>query len=425
MVIAGELLQRTTDPSVLGEAIVADRMDLRAALRGSVERIGREHSVLLATVRSVDKAELHRLEGCRTTTEYLAAVLGTSCYRTNKMVASARALENLPRIAAALANGSLHLDKVVELSRFATPETEERLIRWAKKTTVGRSSNRAAERDKEIEDATQLRRDRYFKGWLSFDKDSYHFEAVVPPEHGALVEEAINALAKELPDHPEHSLDGSVQMDQRRADAFVTLVTGTANGEAPHTMVLHAPLEALEGDDRRFTFGSALLDPATVHRLSCDARLSVVLESKEGNALGIGDTSRLVPHWLRRQVLYRDGGCCTFPGCEMKAYLVPHHIRWVARKGTTDLYNLIAVCGFHHDLVHEYGWNVMLDEHDRPVWFKPGGMRYEAGLPLPDPTTAPATPEPPSMAEVAGYSRIFEALRLLGRSPGSDPPSLN
>ena len=248
---------------------------------------------------------------------------------------------------------------------------------------------------------------------------------MVPPEQGVLVEEAINALARELPKHPEHAPDESVQMEQRRADAFVTLVTGAPNGESPHTMVLHAPLEALTSDDRRFTFGTALLDPATVHRLSCDARLGVVLEGKAGNALGIGDTSRLVPHWLRRQVLYRDGGCCTFPGCEMKAYLVPHHIRWVARKGRTDLYNLIAVCGFHHDLVHEYGWDVMLDEHDRPVWFRPGGMRYEPGVPLPDPTTAPASPISPSMAEVAGYSRIFEALRLLGRSPGSDPPSLN
>ena len=236
MVIAAELLRGTSgtsDPGVLSDAIETDRMDLRASLRDSAERLGREHARLLATIRSVDKAELHRFEGCRTTAEYLAATLGTSCYRTSKMVACARALEHLPRIAAALANGSLHLDKVVELTRFATPETEDRLIRWAKKTTVGGIRNRAAERDKAIEDATQLRRDRYFKGWLSFDKDSYHFEAVVPPEHGALVEEAINALAKELPDHPEHSSDGSAQMDQRRADAFVTLVTGTANGEAP------------------------------------------------------------------------------------------------------------------------------------------------------------------------------------------------
>ena len=248
---------------------------------------------------------------------------------------------------------------------------------------------------------------------------------MVPPEQGVLVEEAIAALARELPKHPEHAPDESTQMEQRRADAFVTLVTGAPNGEARHTMVLHAPLEALESDDRRFTFGTALLDPGTVHRLSCDARLGVVLEGKAGNALGIGDTSRVVPLWLRRQVLYRDDHRCTFPGCEMKAYLVPHHIRWVARKGPTDLYNLIAVCGFHHDLVHEYGWDVMLDEHERPVWFRPGGMRYEPGVPLPDPTTAPASPISPSMAEVAGYSRIFEALRLLGRSPGSDPPSLN
>lgn len=115
MVIAAELLQEkygTGDPGVLSEAIETDRMDLRAALRDSATRLGKEHAVLLDTVRSVDKAKLYRHEGCRSTGEYLAAVLGTSCWRANKMVASARALEHLPQIAATLENGSLHLDKV-------------------------------------------------------------------------------------------------------------------------------------------------------------------------------------------------------------------------------------------------------------------------------------------------------------------------
>ncbi|HYT79179.1 MAG TPA: hypothetical protein VEQ37_07980, partial [Actinomycetota bacterium] len=40
-------------------------------------------------------------------------------------------LEGLPQISEAFASGELGIDKVVELTRFATPQTEGRLITWA------------------------------------------------------------------------------------------------------------------------------------------------------------------------------------------------------------------------------------------------------------------------------------------------------
>ncbi len=404
----------------LPAAIVASRSDLRAAMKESAARIGKEHAHLMDMVQACTRAELHRHEGYRTSGEYVAAALGISCWKAHKIVASATALEALPLIRTALENGSLHLDKVIELTRFATPETEKALVKWAARVTTGGIRKRAEARVAPDEEPLHIRRSRYLKGWMAWDGGAYHLEGMLPPEQGALVDAAITALARRLPDHPEYAADGAASnLDQRRADAFVHLAIGAPSGEVAHDIVLHAPLEDLADDPKgRVRFGDALLHQDTVHRLSCDARLSVVLEGKDGNALGIGHASRVVPRWLRNQMLYRDDHRCTFPGCEARSFLIPHHIRWVARGGPTDLDNLITICGHHHDLVHEYGWDVMLDEDGGPIWFKPGGMRYQPGIPPPDvPLDRP--PDLPTLGELAGYSRLFDVLTLRACRPPS------
>jgi hypothetical protein len=38
----------------------------------------------------------------------------------------------------------------------------------------------------------------------------------------------------------------------------------------------------------------------------------------------------------------------------------------------------VLVCGFHHKLVHEYGWDVELDVAlDTTTWFRPNGRRFD------------------------------------------------
>ena len=45
----------------------------------------------------------------------------------------AHTLAHLPLLSRALQSGELSLDKVVELCRFATPKTEKKLLRWARR----------------------------------------------------------------------------------------------------------------------------------------------------------------------------------------------------------------------------------------------------------------------------------------------------
>jgi hypothetical protein len=119
-----------------------------------------------------------------------------------------------------------------------------------------------------------------------------------------------------------------------------------------------------------------VIHPATALRLACDCRLQAVLEDRADHALGIGRTSRVVPRWLARQLLQRDRGC-TFPGCGATAFLHAHHIVHWLRGGPTELDNLCLLCSYHHKLVHEYGWWMVLADHGTTVWYRPSGAFYD------------------------------------------------
>jgi hypothetical protein len=132
--------------------------------------------------------------------------------------------------------------------------------------------------------------------------------------------------------------------------------------------------------------GGPVLHPEVARRLSCDARVELVVTDQSGNALGIGRASRTPPAWMLRQLVFRDRGC-TFPGCELNGFVQAHHVIHWEDGGPTDLDNLVLVCHFHHKLVHEFGWRVALNG-SMVEWFRPGGARFEPG-PDPPPRQAP------------------------------------
>ena len=66
--------------------------------------------------------------GFRSCAYWLAWRVGLDLGAARERVRVARALEKLPKLAAALASGELSYAKVRALTRVATPETEERLL---------------------------------------------------------------------------------------------------------------------------------------------------------------------------------------------------------------------------------------------------------------------------------------------------------
>jgi hypothetical protein len=93
-----------------------------------------------------------------------------------------------------------------------------------------------------------------------------------------------------------------------------------------------------EGGGRKIAVGDA--DAA---RAECDAQR-------------IGPDERAtqdIPPKTRREVLHRDGGKCTVPGCRSARFIEVHHIVPRTKGGSHDASNLTCLCDGHHKALHE------------------------------------------------------------------------
>lgn len=142
-------------------------------------------------------------------------------------------IPELPRIRAALETGVLSLDKVLELCRFATPETEPALIPWARRVTVAGIRRRADLANRlALEEVKEAERSRYLRYWWE-DDGRLGLEGSLPGDQGAVVVQALDRLAGRLPDvaaaddGPESGFasDAQDELEARQADALVALAS--------------------------------------------------------------------------------------------------------------------------------------------------------------------------------------------------------
>jgi uncharacterized protein DUF222/HNH endonuclease len=336
---------------------------------------------LLRWIGEADKRRAWEDSGARDMAHWLLMRYGISYWKASRWITAAYALERLPRLSQALSCGALGIDKVVELARFATAETEGRLISWAQGVSCGairRKGDLAARQV--IEDTREAERTRSL-GWWYFDEGRrFALEAELPAAQGAQVARALERLAEQLPVMPGEE-DASCA-EARRADALVALCSTRIAGDADPdraTVIVHAQMGSLVGDDGACELdGGGLIHPETARRLCCTGRIQTVIEDEAGEPLRLGRMSREPSAQMMRQLRYRDSQC-RFPGCGSRRFTQAHHIVWWNRGGPTDLENLLLICTFHHKLVHEYGWAVRREEDGTSRWFHPDGTRYYSG----------------------------------------------
>ncbi len=349
------------------------------------ERIGHAHRDLLRLIVEIDRREAWRDSGARDTAHWLSMRYGLSSWKAYRWIAASRKLEELPLISEALATGEIGIDKVVELTRFATPDDEARLLSWA-----GDVSCASVRRRGDIEARTsraellEAERDRSVAWWYYDDGRRFGLQADLPAADGAVVARAIERLARTVPVMPGE--DDSDFAEARRADALVALC-GARLSEDPDpdraTVVVHAPLESLlQGTGGCEVEDGPPVHPETVRRLLCTSRLQAVLEDRTSTAVRFGRMTREPSPAMLRQVRYRDRGC-RFPGCGVRRFTEAHHIVWWRNGGRTDLVNLVLICSFHHRLVHEHGWRIEREPGGEIAWRRPDGIRYRAGPPPP------------------------------------------
>jgi hypothetical protein len=314
---------------------------------------------------------------------------GISAWKAERWVAAARRLASLPRVAEALRSGELGVDRVVELTRLATPGTEEGLVAWARTVASGTIRHRGDLEARRVRgDVVAPERERSVRWWYEDDGRRFGLQALLPAASGAVVARALEREADKVPslptdrDHPE-------PREVRWADALVAVCSGRLSSDPDPdraTVVIHAPLGALVGDQDAApagelegpAAGDAVVPAATVRRLACDGRVQIVAEDTRGEVLSLGRLTRTPSASQVRLVRARDRGC-VFPGCGTRRFAQAHHVVYWSAGGRTDLENLALVCSFHHRLVHEHGWKLRRSADGVARWFRPGGVRYRAG----------------------------------------------
>lgn len=181
-------------------------------------------------------------------------------------------------------------------------------------------------------------------------------------EGGALVRTALEPLAA------RRALDDDRCTERRCADALVELCSHSLDtGRVPQrasqrshiqvTTSLETLLDLLGAPGGEMEY-AGVIAAATVQRLACDATITRVLVDAASAIVDVGRSERVVPGATRRALNVRDKGC-RWSGCNRTAsWTAAHHVVHWARGGATDLDNLVLLCGHHHWLVHEGGWEI-------------------------------------------------------------------
>jgi hypothetical protein len=357
--------------------------------------LGATHHEMLTFLAEIDRREAWRDDGAGDVCHWAAIRYGLSMWKAARWLDAARVLTELPLTTDALRSGRLGIDQVVELCRFATPDTERRLIAWAAERSSGAVRRRAdLERRRARGEVLEAERDRWLHTWYTPDGTRFGLEAQLPADQGAVVERALGRLAEQVPDAPDDrgGEQGRTPLEVRRAEALVRICSGRLASDPDHdraSVVLHVSAATLLADDRDERLGAPVvpnaeiedgpvLAPATARRLACDARLQVSIDDTAGTPIALGRLRR-TPSAAMMRALRRRDRTCRFPRCPARRYTDAHHVVWWSRGGRTDLRNLVLLCGFHHRLVHEGGWRLTLNPDASVGWVRPNGERYRSG----------------------------------------------
>jgi hypothetical protein len=363
-----------------------DTMDWSQATSDEIDRgfdqfgglRGATDAQLCSLIQAADVGQTWMTDGARSLTDWVAARLRVRPDTSRQLVAVARRLSDLPKLSERFAAGDLSLDQVDAISRMATADTEAGLIEEA----LGLSNavlDRKARRANPPVGSDEKEAHRVRALWIqrTLDGASGRLTAHLPHLDLEIVETAIRDRADKIGLDPETGLFDAYS--QRMADGLVEVcaTTGDQTTTTPPQITVFADLDALTTIDSGVTeLGSGALVPnETAQRLSCDCLLEIII-TDGSQVVGVGRNSRTVPGWLRRLVHHRDGGVCRFHGCDNTNWLQVHHIVHWSQGGSTDLDNLILLCGFHHRFVHEHGWHITRNSNNQFVFRKPDRTLY-------------------------------------------------
>jgi len=368
----------------------------------------------LAALGEFDRRQLWLRAGFPSCAAWLMARCGSSARAARDHVSVAARLESAPLVRAALAEGRLSFSKVRAVCRVVKPENEELLVGLAHDLTAAQLERHV----RNYEVSQRLLSDKHeverrsrcgISTWTDMD-GLIHHEVVLPPEEGKLLERAIEfgmeqvykeqrAAAKAARvEGREPELVPVRTAKQRRYDGLTWVCRqGLINAERdpsgvpvddPFLIVFHVQEGTAAVDEKGNVDlgGGVSVTPKVLQRLCCSSMIQAMLVGDDGRRpLDLGRRARLVQP-KQKTALAAVYPACEFPGCEVPVrWCQFHHVRWWGRDvGGSDLDNFRPLCRRHHSLVHEGGWDLVIDPMDRLVAISPRGRRFDGSQVLTD-----------------------------------------
>ena len=409
-------------------------------------RLGERIAELAARINSAEAQMMNLIadfdrrggwkDGFGSCAEWLAWRIGIKIGPARERVRAARALEKLPQTADALREGSISYAKVRALTRVATPDSEAKLLEFARIGSAAKLERmvrmwRKLSRDEELTAEQARHRSRAFSVFVDGD-GMYVVKGRLEPEVGAVLMKAVEAASDALFRRKDGATDarrGAKARDpridradprieradprpepkQRRADAVGllaerALAAGFGTGEASATpedgstagsdperqvesgtraeryqVMVHCDAATLaeEGEPGRSDLDGIRVSAETSRRMACDAAVVAMVRARDGSVLNVGRRTRTIPPHIRRALEERDRGC-RFPGCGC-GFTEAHHVKHWADGGETSLRNTLLLCRRHHRAVHEGRVNVSVAADGTVLFFtRTGTMLADA-----------------------------------------------
>jgi len=293
------ILTRRSEPPVL-DAEGADPWDLDARLRGLIrlrQSLAWRQGRLLAVVAS---HHLYDELGATSLSEWCETALGISPRQARYLTSIDRRIRRLPQIADAYRRGLISWCQARHLVRIATPETERRWLRHARRMTVRGLEDMITRADVDGMATPPA------PGTGAGGRPS-----TSPPRHTSAP--AFRFAERSVPGQPE------------RADRRIAFWAPTEIATLWH----EALAACRRGANRRLADWQCLIFMIDSLRRTWDA-----------------PTDR---SWKRRyRIFERDGWRCSVPGCTSRANLNVHHVVFLSRGGDSADSNLVTLCVAHH-----------------------------------------------------------------------------
>jgi hypothetical protein len=290
---------------------------------------------------------------------------------TRERVRIGRALRQLPRIERAFIDGALSSSRIRELTRVATPETEQHWLQLATRLdmrALEREVARAREPHADAEAPAKRQTEDSEKPtrteWTTPNTVRVTWE--LSAEAWALFERALSGARR----HSESHLTGGEAIEAIARDALAHQ-NEAADASDPRTSVVVYTCKHCRESELDTGSGALGLEATSAETLACGATHIDLDQAGQGRS-----HRGPLPAPVRRAVMLRDRCTCRVPGCNRRRYVDVHHLIPQASGGAHSRANCIVLCTTHHRLLHDGKLQIIGDAEGQLE------VRDESGAPI-------------------------------------------